>query len=314
MKKQDVSTPVALKGRSSRRVPPRQYVQPALVPRGEFSRPVRAYMSIEIFEERDDQFPNVIITAEAHGKMRALIAACPIEVLWLSPTRVEDNGDVVIYDVLVPLQVCTSGSTEKLKTKDIDGEDQLLSELMEAGKFDMIRDLICWGHSHVNFGTFASSVDEAQTDYYLNSMREMGKRRFVRLIANKGDDLFASIYMLDEGKAIHHAPINAEPPETEKWEAWAKRQIKEKVSTPKPRINPSAVRVYGGGGVVIPQVHHNRRDEWEERQFMFNLENDYLRGLGDHATSQPLPVPAWPFPPRQPMVAKKSKNNNEGDE
>lgn len=185
---------------------------------------------MEVFNEKPGQYPAIKITSTAHGKIRALIAVCRLEVSWLSPTKVTPQGEVVIYDVLVPHQECTGGSTAKLETEEFDGEDLLLTELMNERKFDMIKDLICWGHSHVNFATFASGLDEGTTKDYLRRMREMGKTRFVRLIANKGDDLFASLYLLDEGKAIHHAPIQAEPPDTKQWLAWARREVREKVT------------------------------------------------------------------------------------
>lgn len=234
----------------------------SLKSRGALSRPLGSRLSIEIFKEDPDLYPRVHITAEAHGKMRALVAACRLEVLWLSPTKVVPNGSVVIYDVLVPHQECTIGSTEKLKTEDFDGEDQLLRDLMNERKYDVIKDLICWGHSHGNFATFASSVDEGQTMDYLRRMYEMGKTRFVRLIANKGDDLFASLYLLDEGRAIHHAPIRAEPPDTKRWAAWARREVREKVTqkiVPPPEdydgtdwLNP--LRTFVGRTFLFPQL------------------------------------------------------------
>lgn len=208
----------------------RPYRPRVLKPRGALSRPPGSHLSVEVFNEKPGQYPAVHITAEAHGKIRALIATCRLEVSWLSPTKVNPDGSVTIYDVLVPYQECTGGSTAKLETNEFDGEDLLLTKLMNERKFDMIRDLICWGHSHVNFSTFASGLDEATTRHYVKKMRdEMGKTRFVRLIANKGDDLFASLYLFDQGKAIHHAPIQAEPPDTKRWMGWARREVGEKV-------------------------------------------------------------------------------------
>lgn len=201
-----------------------------LKPRGALSRPAGAHLNVEIFNEKPGEYPAVRITGEAHGKIRALVAACRLEVSWLSPTTVAPDGGVVIYDVLVPHQECSGGNTAKLKTKEFDGEDRLLCDLIDQGKLQMIKDLICWGHSHVNFGVFASSLDQETTEDFLRRMREMGKTRFVRVIANKGDDLFASLYLLDEGKVIHHAPIEAEPPDTRRWIAWARREVGEKVT------------------------------------------------------------------------------------
>ncbi|MDO8408057.1 MAG: hypothetical protein Q7S95_02370 [bacterium] len=201
-----------------------------LKPRGALSRPAGSHLAIEIFSEKPGQYPAVRITAEAHSKIRALVAACRLEISWLSPAKVAPDGSVVIYDVLVPHQVCSLGSTAKLATEELDGEDLLLTELMNARRLDVIRDLICWGHSHVNGAVFVSGTDEEMTWDFVRRMREMGKTRFVRLIANKGDDLSASLYLLDEGKAIHHAPIEAEPPDIKQWAVWARREVGDKVA------------------------------------------------------------------------------------
>lgn len=249
----------------------KRYKPIPLKPRGALSRPLGSNLFVEILNEKPGEYPAVRITAEAHGKIRALMAACPLEVSWLSPTKVADDGGVVVYDALVPHQVCSAGSTEKLETDDLDGEDRLLSELMSQRKFDVIRDLICWGHSHVNFATFASGVDEDQTRDYVQRMREMGKTRFVRMIGNKGDDLFASLYLLDEGKVIHHAPIQAEPADVKVWTKWAKREVKNKVrkkifprvvvKTTKGVVDPYRAEGFVSGSTLFKQTLDSREGE-----------------------------------------------------
>lgn len=200
-----------------------------LKPRGALTRPLGARCYIEYFRDVSDQYPAVKITADAHGKMMALIRACPVEISWLCPTKVEADDSVVIYDVLVPHQLCSLGSTAKLQTAEIDGEDRLLCQLMDEGKYDMIRDLICWGHSHAGFSTLSSFQDEDQTLDFMGRMRHMHKTHFVRLIANKSDELSASLYLLEKDIAIHHALILAESPTTGSWRTWAKTEVRNKV-------------------------------------------------------------------------------------
>ena len=57
----------------------------------------------------------------------------------------------------------------------------------------------------------------------------MRKDFFVRLIANKWDDLFATLYLFDQGLVFHDVPLRVAPPETDKWRAWARNEIKLKV-------------------------------------------------------------------------------------
>ena len=260
----------------------RTYRSKRLKPRGALSRPAGAHLSIEVFNEKPGEYSAVRITSEAHGKIRALVEVCRrLEVSWLSPTTVAPDGGAVIYDVLVPHQECSGGNTAKLETKEIDGEDRLLCDLIDQGKHQMIKDLICWGHSHVNSNVFASSLDQEVTDDFLRRMREMGKTRFVRVIANKGDDLFVSLYLLDEGKAIHHAPIEAELPDTKRWMAWARREVKEKVTE----------KIY---------EREDYDDEWfvdyYNRQFA-QFQHKLRLQSGEQATTGD--VPSWPTKPQK---------------
>lgn len=195
------------------------------VPWGALRRPIGSCLSIQIFDESKNIWPCVQVNAKAHGKIRALIAACPLEVTWLSSVAIQENGDVTVTDVFVPEQECNSCFTEITR----DGESALLNELMAERNFEAVKSLMCWGHSHVMGAVYASGVDEQCTMDFLKSMREMGKTHFVRLVANKWDDLFASLYRLDEGRAYHHVPLRVEPPETESWRAWAREEVRAKV-------------------------------------------------------------------------------------
>lgn len=191
-------------------------------PRGSFARPDRQVLTIEVEDESLRAWPTVHITAEAHGKMRALIEACPIEVSWLA-TCVRDGEDVDIDDIFVPGQDCTSGSTV------VTGEGDLLTTLMAERLYDSIKRLNCWGHSHVTGAVFASGLDEFHTQGFITRAKDMRKDFFVRLIANKWDDLFASLYLFDQGLAFHDVPLRVDPPETDKWRAWARREVRSKV-------------------------------------------------------------------------------------
>jgi hypothetical protein len=207
-----------------------------LKPRGILTRPAGVNLAIEIFDESGSTYPHVRITPEAEGKMRALVAACPVEVMWMSPIT-EDGAGACVYDVFVPYQICTPGTTEKLVTDDYDAEVLLLDEMQRDGQLQAYNHLACWGHSHVNGWTNPSWVDEQQTSTWLQIMRGQGKTRFVRLIANKGDDLSASLYLLDEGRAIHHAPLVVAGSSALPWMEWARKEVANKVFVPEPTPN-----------------------------------------------------------------------------
>ena len=207
--------------------------RPKWTPWGALRRPMGECLSIQILDESTTTWPFVSINAMAHGKVRALVQTCPHEVTWLSPVTVQSDGNVLITDVFVPEQECNSCYTRVTR----DGESALISDLVTQRNFTTVKSLICWGHSHAVGSVYASNEDEACTRDFLKSMREMGKTHFVRLVVNKWDDLFASLYSLDEKRAYHHVPLRVEPPETDRWRAWAKKEVRDKViRIPEPEL------------------------------------------------------------------------------
>lgn len=186
---------------------------------GWFGRPEGEGITIGLLGNR--QWPRVAVTADAHGKMMALVKACPIEIGWLSSCT-REGSNFVIDDVFVPLQICSPASTTITK----DGEAALLTALVTQGRADIINRLHCWGHSHVDMRVFASGIDEKQTEEFLAKRTD----HFVRLIANKKGDLFCSVYLLQDKLAVHHAILDLEPPATDKWSAWAKEELDVKVT------------------------------------------------------------------------------------
>jgi hypothetical protein len=178
--------------------------------------------------------------------MRALIAAAqPNEVTWLPAIDILADGSVSVYDIFVPGQECGRGITNVTSS----GESELYSELMATGQTQTIKKLLGWGHSHVWFDVYASGVDEVTTQQYLTSFYERGKTHFVRLIGNYFDDMFASIYLVQQGVVIHHPLICAEPTRVEDYTDWAVQQVLEKVSVarPQPTVVPSILQCVGIG-------------------------------------------------------------------
>ncbi len=205
----------------------------AQVPRGQFERPIGRKLSIEVLDQvKDALYPRVHISSIAHGKMRALIAAAsPNEVTWLPAIEILSDGSVHVYDIFVPGQECGPGTTNVTTN----GESDLYSELVASGQTQTITKLLGWGHSHVWFDVYASGIDETTTRQYLTSFHSRKKTHFVRLIGNCFDDMFVSIYLIQQGVVIHHPLIHAEPTNTNDYVSWATQQVREKVSVIRPQ-------------------------------------------------------------------------------
>ena len=215
------------------------YVRPARVPSKTLSRPANKTFTVT----GATGFPLVRISEQAHGKMMALIAECEIEVGWMCSVYQEDNNDLYIEDIYVPLQDCT-GTTTVLTEE---GDEAMLMELLEAGKAKVVNHLKGWGHSHVWMGTSPSGVDEDQTDDFLTRNADY----FVRLIGNKSGDLNVHVY-LQGGMTILNNPDMVVAPITEDYSQWARDELDAKVSQRMPAYSgrasyqPQSQPYYGG--------------------------------------------------------------------
>ncbi len=168
-------------------------------------------------------FPDVIISAIAHGKMLALVKECSIEVGWMASATRDENEDIVINDVYVPLQNCTPATTEISE----EGDSAMLMELITAGKASEVNDLHCWGHSHVNMDVGPSGQDEDQTKTFLDLRKD--KDFFIRVIGNKRGDLNVHVYLIKQGLVLNNPDLVVLQDELD-YGPWAKAEIKAKVT------------------------------------------------------------------------------------
>lgn len=196
----------------------------ALPPRKEFSLPYAQGMTIGMMS---GQWPSVTLTHRAHSKMWALVKECDIEVGWLA-TCTKDKDGYVIDDVYVPKQECTMASTNMTE----DGQSEMLTELMEEKKFDVIKNLNCWGHSHVDMAVFASGVDSTQTDKFISDSKSQKHDHFIRIIANKKGEFFCTLYLFKNNILINNPRLVnlKDPKDTTNYKAWAKKEISDKVT------------------------------------------------------------------------------------
>lgn len=132
----------------------------------------------------------VYMSPEAYEWMKLVVGACETEVAWLGSARVkadEANAFEVYGDFYIPEQEVTSGSVTASNTmiqsileKDFKGkEDAFYTEFMPNQKF--------WGHSHVNMGTFWSTVDES-------GIRSLSNSSFlISLVTNKAGSVLVRV-------------------------------------------------------------------------------------------------------------------------
>ena len=243
-----------------------------LLPPDRFERPAGEGLTIGLINGME--WPRVRLTELAHAKMRALVHECETEIGWLSSCSDTPDGDIVIDDVFVPHQFCSMATTEITEY----GEGEMLSSLMAAGQIDVIRRLRCWGHSHVNMTVFASGTDEEQTQCFL----EKGHPFFVRLIANKRDELFCSLYLMERNMVLHNAPLDVEAAPYDDYIEWARGEIDQKVT--QERLTNDSVSI---GEFDLEQIDEGVLLDWFDRGLIDEGTLELLSGTTQHRETTP---------------------------
>lgn len=209
----------------------------------------------------DSNFPEVYVSAEAHGKMLALVKECSIEISWMCSVTRRENGDFDINDVYVPLQSCGPADTEISE----DGDEALMMELFAAGKGSEVDKLRCWGHSHVNMAVFASNTDEIQTQSFIDNLTNAGSDHFVRFIGNKRGELLCHVYLLDKGVILNNPDMTVRVNSVD-YSEWAKAEIAEKVT--QQAFIPRSPYGYGANMGADPTIPSNAIGFWMGDQFI----------------------------------------------
>ncbi len=164
--------------------------------------------------------PRVLISPEAYKRMQLYVELARLEVGWLGTAERLETGDYYIEHVFLLRQ--TAGAAHAKIS--IEGQSELYSSLMKAGRREDTRRLFFWGHSHVRMDTAPSPQDE-------ETMREFGEQGcdwYVRGIMNKLGRATFDVFVYEQKVNFIDVP----------WEIWSPQPA---VEEEEPKTGLSAV-------------------------------------------------------------------------
>lgn len=168
--------------------------------------------------------PKILITPEAFKKMFLYVDIATEEVGWLGTVRRDKNNFIIEDCFLLEQEV---SSVETLISPN-DFADFAQSMMEEGHPTELIKDIRFWGHSHVNFGTSPSKVDEDQMDIF----GEHEVDWFIRGILNKKERMEFSVFMYNLGIVVKDVPWRIYYDiDTEDLREEIKKEIDEKVTS-----------------------------------------------------------------------------------
>lgn len=141
---------------------------------------------VSSFKIEDDMKAILQFTPVAYSKMLMLVMQFSTEIGWRGVVHrdPEDTRKFIVTDILVPPQIVTGSH--------VDTDENEHSEWMMSFDDDVFNHIRMQGHSHVNFSTSPSAVDQRQ---YMDTLAYLGDEDFyVFLIYNKRMERTISIY------------------------------------------------------------------------------------------------------------------------
>jgi hypothetical protein len=126
----------------------------------------------------------IYVSPEAKLKMEALVANVTTEVGWHGTVHRIDKHSFLIEDILVYPQVVTGANVNPDEVKYTKFLTDQPDEIFEKLRFQ--------GHSHVNFTTAPSSVDEIFYHEILKQLR--GDDYYIFMILNKHGEMMVRLY------------------------------------------------------------------------------------------------------------------------
>lgn len=132
----------------------------------------------------------VCFTAEAYTKMMFLVNSLSSEIGWRGTVERLPGPVYLIKDIMLYPQTVAATTVDTDETK--------LSEWTNTLSIDTINTMRFQGHSHVDMGVYASSVDEADQKTTVEQIRD--DDYYIFAIANKRNDLYLKIYEKNDGK------------------------------------------------------------------------------------------------------------------
>lgn len=143
--------------------------------------------------------PTIVIDGQALIKMALYVEECNDEIGWLGTAVMDDKYNVYIKDVFLFDQEVHSTTTE-ISPEGLSEFGEKL--LQQTDGVDIWNTIKVWGHSHVNMAPNPSNQDDSQMETFANC----GHDWFVRIIANKKDDLRVDLYHYKLGLIYTNLP------------------------------------------------------------------------------------------------------------
>lgn len=146
--------------------------------------------------------PEIVISKDALIKMRIYTDECDKEIGWLGTAyKIKDNDGEYIYvdDVFLFKQDVHSTTTEITTEGLSDFAENLIQQ--ENG-IEIWNNMKLWGHSHVNMSTYASKQDDDQ----METFKECDFDWFIRIIANKKEEIKVDLYNYKQGIIYNNIP------------------------------------------------------------------------------------------------------------
>ena len=148
---------------------------------------------------KENNIPNIYITASAQRLMEQLVANCDDEIGWLALSKKDGENDYLIYDIEICEQECGATHTDLMEG----GLQEIANRYINNGRIDEMNNVRVWCHSHVNMEVSPSGQDEQTFEQYYKDCDDY----FIRIIMNKKGKWNTSIVDIENGIRYDDMPV-----------------------------------------------------------------------------------------------------------
>lgn len=141
--------------------------------------------------------PTVIFSTTSLKWISAMVDLHPHEVGFYATVDERENYSFYIRDVFYPKHSEMNGGTCEISPE---GENDIMTWLMDRGRGDDIEKMRLWGHSHHTMGTGPSGQDEKQALARMNATKSF----LIRIICNKDGEISCSFFDYERKLRFDH--------------------------------------------------------------------------------------------------------------
>lgn len=153
--------------------------------------------SLLVKQDEKKKPPKIIFGTKALKWIKAIVEAHHEEVGFYSVVDEIDKYKFFIRDVFYPKHSEMNAATCEISPE---GENDLITWLVDNGKVDDVEKIKLWGHSHHNMSTSPSGQDEKQAIDRIRST----KSYLIRIICNKKGEISCSFFDYENGIRFDH--------------------------------------------------------------------------------------------------------------